>query len=56
MGIGEDSIQPISRNNPLPGQWDRFVGKDVENFTTIPKDGITYSYDLRSIPNLRLSM
>ena len=31
MGFAEDSIQAISRKNPLPEQWDRIGGKGGEN-------------------------
>jgi predicted ribonuclease toxin of YeeF-YezG toxin-antitoxin module len=50
MGFVEESIQPIDRNSPLPERWDRVGGKGGENFTTLPHNGIPYTYDQRAIP------
>jgi hypothetical protein len=50
MGYVEESIQPIDRNSPLPERWDRVGGKGGENFTTLPHNGIPYTYDQRAIP------
>jgi hypothetical protein len=52
MGFFEDSIQSINRANPLPEHWDRIGGMGGENFTTIPNNGMQYSYDQRAIPYL----
>lgn len=52
MGFTKDSIQSISRSNPLPEQWDRIGGKTGENFTTLPSDGVPFNYDQRAIPYL----
>ncbi|UFT98806.1 hypothetical protein KO561_16655 [Radiobacillus kanasensis] len=52
MGFADDSIQTIHRSNPLPEKWDRVGGKGGENFTTLPDNGIPYTYDQRAIPYL----
>ncbi|WP_283152624.1 hypothetical protein [Guptibacillus hwajinpoensis] len=52
MGFEEGSIQTISRNNPLPESWDRIGGKGGENFTTLPDNGGSYTYNQRAIPYL----
>lgn len=51
MGFTE-SIQPVNRTNTLPDEWDRIGGMGGENFTTLPSDGIPFSYDDRAIPYL----
>ena len=50
MGFVVDSIQTITRDNPLPESWDRVGGKGGENFTVLPDDGVPYTYDERAIP------
>ncbi|QTN00538.1 hypothetical protein ERJ70_15285 [Sediminibacillus dalangtanensis] len=52
MGFAEESIQSVSRSNPLPEYWDRVGGKGGENFTTLPYNGVLYTYDERAIPYL----
>ncbi|MCM3410491.1 T7SS effector LXG polymorphic toxin [Metabacillus litoralis] len=52
MGFNKDFIQSISNNNPLPIKWDRIGGKTGENFTTLPENGVPYTYDQRAIPYL----
>ncbi|MCM3225141.1 hypothetical protein SAMN04489762_1133 [Terribacillus saccharophilus] len=47
-----DNIQPVNRTNKLPDEWDRIGGMGGENFTTLPSDGIPFSYDDRAIPYL----
>jgi hypothetical protein len=52
MGFAENSIQAVNRNNPLPEQWDRIGGKGGENFTTMPDNGVPFTYNERAIPYL----
>lgn len=52
MGFKADSIKPITRQNPLPNEWDRIGPMAGENFTTIPKNNIPYTNDERAIPYL----
>ena len=52
MGFAEDSIQAISRKNPLPEQWDRIGGIGGENFTTLPDNAVPFTYNERAIPYL----
>ena len=51
-GFVKESVQPITRENPLPEKWDRIGGIMGQNFTTIPENGIPYTYEQRAIPYL----
>ncbi|MBN8211163.1 hypothetical protein JI666_20805 [Bacillus sp. NTK071] len=53
MGFEEGSVQVITRNNPLPERWDRIGGDGGVNFTTLPDNGVPYTYDQRAIPYLK---
>lgn len=50
MGFADETISSINRANPLPNQWDRVGGRYGENFTTLPDNGVPFTYDQRAIP------
>ncbi len=49
LGFRENTIESISRTNPMPEKWDRYGGMKGENFSPIPESG-SYSYEERAIP------
>ena len=49
-GFKESSIKPVNRNDMLPNEWDRVGPMGGSNFTTIPENGVPYTYSQRAIP------
>ena len=49
MGFERESINSLSRDNPMPEKWDRYGHMGGNNFSSIPENG-KYSYSERSIP------
>ena len=47
-----DTVNGITRDNPLPSKWDRIGAISGENFTTLPNNGKIFSFDGRAIPYL----
>ena len=50
LGFKESSIEGITKEVPLPDQWDRYGFLGGTNFADIPADGTKYTYRQRAIP------
>ena len=49
IGFIEESIKPITREDPLPENWDRYGYMGGSNFASVSADG-SYTYSERAIP------
>ncbi len=55
MGFDYDSVESITRENPLPDKWDRIGDMGGDNFTTLPDHKDMYTFEERAIPYLENS-